>query len=625
MLHNKNIICISSIDWDFVWQGHQEIMDTFAREGNKVLFVENTGIRTPKLRDLGRLKHRIVNWRKGLRGIRQEGRNLFICSPLILPFPYSRIAKIINRFLLVNSIKEWMKAIDFKNPVIWTFLPTATSINIIDNIDHSLVVYYCIAEFRELADSSKKVERTEIELLRRSDVVFAQGEKIKARCLKYNKNVHIFPFGVNEKTFNIPIKTPGPGVQSIGTSDIDSIPGKRIGYIGGIHKHLDVGLLKGIARKRPDWSIVLVGPMQIEKNAFAGHENIHCLGKREFNQLPFYILHFDTCLIPYLLTEYTKTVYPTKLNEYLAMKKPVISTPIPEVEEFARQNEGIIEIADSVDSFCKKIDNALKEGSNPGIEEIREKRRNAATKSSWTNRINEMSAVMEETLDAKSEETANTWRDSFVRIARTARRKFIVSLSILTLSYIALFYTPVLWWAASPLKISQAPERADAIVVFGGGVGETGSPGKSTIERAIYSAELYNDGYANRIIYSSGYTWKYNDAENMKLIAVSKGVSEQDIILDKKGDFTYTNVKFAAEILRKNNFNKIILVSSPYNMRRASLVFNHIAKDIDVIYVPVKFPQFYSPHDQYPIRLEQIKAIVHEYLGIVYYIFKGYI
>ena len=45
MIHNKNIICVSSIDWDFVWQGHQEIMNTFACHGNRVLFIENTGIR----------------------------------------------------------------------------------------------------------------------------------------------------------------------------------------------------------------------------------------------------------------------------------------------------------------------------------------------------------------------------------------------------------------------------------------------------------------------------------------------------------------------------------------------------------------------------------------------------
>ena len=59
-----DILCISSIDWDFIWQGHQEIMSTLAAEGHRVLFVENTGVRSPNLRDLPRLRQRIRNWWK---------------------------------------------------------------------------------------------------------------------------------------------------------------------------------------------------------------------------------------------------------------------------------------------------------------------------------------------------------------------------------------------------------------------------------------------------------------------------------------------------------------------------------------------------------------------------------
>ena len=66
-----NIVCISTIDWDFIWQGHQEIMSTLARQGNRVLFIENTGVRNITFKDLPRLKSRLLNWRKGIRGIRR--------------------------------------------------------------------------------------------------------------------------------------------------------------------------------------------------------------------------------------------------------------------------------------------------------------------------------------------------------------------------------------------------------------------------------------------------------------------------------------------------------------------------------------------------------------------------
>ena len=101
MLKNKNIICISSIDWDFIWQGHQEIMATFAKNGNRVLFIENTGVRTPRIKDIPRVKSRIKNWFKGVKGIRQEMENLYIFSPLVIPFPYLRVARFINRRLIL--------------------------------------------------------------------------------------------------------------------------------------------------------------------------------------------------------------------------------------------------------------------------------------------------------------------------------------------------------------------------------------------------------------------------------------------------------------------------------------------------------------------------------------------
>jgi len=69
MLKNENIICISSIDWDFIWQGHQEIMSVLAKSGNKVIFIENTGVRAPGIRDVPRIKNRIRNWFKGVKGI----------------------------------------------------------------------------------------------------------------------------------------------------------------------------------------------------------------------------------------------------------------------------------------------------------------------------------------------------------------------------------------------------------------------------------------------------------------------------------------------------------------------------------------------------------------------------
>src|SRR5438552_11145897 len=107
VLRGHEVVCISSIDWDFIWQGHQQIMSTLAAQGNRVLFVENTGVRPPRLGDFGRLRHRLERWWKSTNGFRQEAPNLFVYSPLVVPLPYSRVARWINRWLLLRAIQRW--------------------------------------------------------------------------------------------------------------------------------------------------------------------------------------------------------------------------------------------------------------------------------------------------------------------------------------------------------------------------------------------------------------------------------------------------------------------------------------------------------------------------------------
>src|SRR5438128_1695456 len=114
VLQHQDIVCLSSIDWQFIWQGHQEIMSALAASGNRVLFVENTGMRRPAIRDLPRVQRRLANWWRGTKGFRLERPNLFVYSPVILPFPYSRIARAINRQLLARALRRWMRAARFR-------------------------------------------------------------------------------------------------------------------------------------------------------------------------------------------------------------------------------------------------------------------------------------------------------------------------------------------------------------------------------------------------------------------------------------------------------------------------------------------------------------------------------
>src|SRR6266540_1821320 len=124
MVRERDIILVSSIDWDTHWQIHHQIASSLVSAGNRVLFVENTGVRAPGFRDLSRMRQRAVNWWHGTKGFREVSPRLFVYSPLFVPFPYSAAARWFNRIVLFRPLKRWIAATGFYRPIMWTFLPT---------------------------------------------------------------------------------------------------------------------------------------------------------------------------------------------------------------------------------------------------------------------------------------------------------------------------------------------------------------------------------------------------------------------------------------------------------------------------------------------------------------------
>lgn len=623
MIKNTDIICISSIDWDFVWQGHQEIMSTFSKNGNRVLFIENTGVRTPNLKDFMRLRRRFRNWLRGTKGFHEEMPNLYVYSPVILPLPYSRAARMLNKFLLIRALKRWMKSMDFHDPIVWTFLPTGTALDIIDNTDPKLLVYYCIADFYELSDNPQKTKEAEDELIKKCDLVFTQGKSLHEKCSRLNKNVHIFPFGVRTGAFD---QLPGQGFPT--PPEMRGIKKPIIGYVGGIHRHIDFELIGSLAKKHPEWSIVLVGPLQIDDSAINGHTNIHLLGKKDFQTIPSYIQEFDVCIIPYIYSKYTNTVYPTKLNEYHAMGKAVVSTELPEVVAYNEENNSILRIGRSAKDFENHIIEALKK-DGAGMPSLRKA---CSKKNDWGKRIGQMSRLIEESIREKKKNNRD-WKLRLIKLYKNKRNAVLKAIFFLSAAYLALFYTPLIWFIAEPLRTPQGIEQANCIVVFAGGVGESGKAGQGYEERVKLAVELYKNNYAPRMIFCSGYTYIFKEPLLMKALAISLGVPEGAIILEDRAKNTYENILASKTILERGGWNKIILITSPYHLRRAILVFKKVAPGITVFRPILENSLFYAHPERDAsgsriwkrANLVQIKAVLHEYSAIIYYSLKGYI
>jgi uncharacterized SAM-binding protein YcdF (DUF218 family)/glycosyltransferase involved in cell wall biosynthesis len=612
VLRGHDFVCISSIDWDFIWQGHQQIMSTLAAEGNRVLFIENTGVRSPRFGDLGRLRHRLVRWWRSTQGFRQERENLWLFSPLIVPLPYSRVARWLNRALLLRAIRRWMRVMGFGRPIVWTFLPTPLARDLLRALDPLVAIYYCIDDLASSSTQARKIEPTERKVFAEADLVFVTSEKLRQRAARFTDRVYLFPFAVDYPKF--------AGVRDGATplpEDLMKLSRPVVGFLGGIHQWIDQPLLAEVARRMSDVTFALVGPLQTDVARLTERPNIHLLGARPHTDVPRYLKGFDVAIVPYRLSDYTAHVYPTKLNEYLAMGLSVVATDLPEIRRFNAEHGDIVTVAATAEEFVAGVREALEK--TPPAEAAR--RIEVARENSWDNRIARMSALIDGRL-AERDTTRSGWEQTLRQAYRTTRARVVGVAGAALLVYAALFWSPLPWMAAESLQVAAAPGRADAIVVLAGGVGESGRGAQGYQERVKKAVELYRAGRADSMIFSTGWTYTFHEADLMEALALSLGVPAEAIILEKKAASTVENVRFVTAILERHDWHRVLLVSSPYHMRRAILTFRRQAPDIEV--VPAPAPGSFFGHAD-GTNLAQLRAIAHEYLGIAVYWWKGWI
>jgi uncharacterized SAM-binding protein YcdF (DUF218 family)/glycosyltransferase involved in cell wall biosynthesis len=612
MLRGANILCVSSIDWDFIWQGHQQIMATLAAAGNQVLFVENTGVRPPRPRDLPRLRRRLVNWWRGVRGFRQERENLVVYSPLLVPLPYSRVARWLNRIVLTRALRRWIWTTGFHRPILWTFLPTPIVHDLAVALDVEMIVYYCIDDLASSSPAARRITRSEEKLFRSADLVFVTSEKLRTRAASYSERVHLFPFGVDYATFARARDAADPAPP-----ELAALPRPIVGYIGGLHHWIDQPLLGEVADRMPEASFVLVGPVQTDVSALVRRPNVHVIGARPHGDLPRYIKAFDVGLVPYRLTDYTANVYPTKLNEYHALGTPVVATDLTEIRRFNAEHGSIVATASDAAGFVDAIRKAIVQ-DDAGV---RQRRAEVAQQNGWDARIEQMSALVETRRAAQT--ARRRWEDRLLHLARRARRRGVTVAALILAAWLFVFETPLVWWLAEPLRLPDASGTADAIVVFAGGVGESGKAGGGYQERVKRAVDLHREGRAQNIVFSSGYMFALREADVMRDLAVALGAPPGAILLEERAANTYENVRFTGGILQARGWRTVLLVTSPYHMRRAMLTARRVAPEVTVLPSAVPAAAFYT-HGR-GASLEQVGAIVHEYVAIVVYWWRGWI
>jgi glycosyltransferase involved in cell wall biosynthesis len=399
MITGKNIIVISGVEWDTLWQGSQEIASRLAKAGNRVLYIENVGVRSPTWKDSGRIALRISGWIKSFfsRGVRQVGPGLYVCAPIVMPPFGNRWRRSLNRLLLLPLIFRSARSVGMNDVILWTFLPTDTVLDLISLFtrrSRSIVVYHCTADFSQLTHDALPLRESENALLQLSDLVFVPCRQLAEHCVAADGKVHLIPNGVSFELFN---QKNGNGNQLV-ASNLQSTPPPVIGYIGGLHRFVDFELLAEMAQLRPDWSWIFIGPVQTSVGKLDQLPNVHLLGQKSHESLYEYLRDFDVCIVPYIKSQATATVVPTKINEYLAAGKPVVATELPTVCEFNARHKVLTTAPSQPDHFLRAIEDSL---GLPADSEAITYRTKVARLNDWQTHLDAMSTLIEAEITAK--------------------------------------------------------------------------------------------------------------------------------------------------------------------------------------------------------------------------------
>ncbi len=360
--NNVDMVCLSHLRWDFVYQRPQHLMSRFARR-QRVFFVEEP-IFTD---DTTRLE------------ISQREDKLSVVVPHISNLDReTQTVEQIQRDLLDQLFYDQQ----IKQFVLWFYTPMAMSFA--SHLQPEVTVYDCMDELSAFKFASPELFENEQKLFKKADLVFTGGQSLYEAKKDQHERVFAFPSSIDAEHFRqARAITKEP-------EDQKNIAHPRFGYCGVIDERIDISLLGKAADLRPDWQFIMIGPVvKISGQDLPRRANIHYLGGKNYQELPAYMAGWDVALMPFAINESTKFISPTKTPEYLAAGKAVVSTPVRDVVRAYGEN-GLVHIATTANEFVAASKAALQENSAERIEKADE----FLAKNSWEKTWSQMQKLI---------------------------------------------------------------------------------------------------------------------------------------------------------------------------------------------------------------------------------------
>lgn len=223
----------------------------------------------------------------------------------------------------------------------------------------ALTCYHRVDDFGAMNPAFIPLEQS---LEQIADLIFAVSPHLQAQHQRNGREAILLPNAVDTRSFAQALNS-----ATAIPADLSVLPPPRIGFIGWLYpKWIDIELLLELARRRPTWSFVMIGP-KVDWHPRDLPPNFHLLGQRPYHQLPAYLKGLDVCLVPFKDNAITLGASPLKLYEYLAAGRAVVSTPVPDLPSFAE----VVWCARDVEEFIRCIEEALPVAHDPVLQKRR--------------------------------------------------------------------------------------------------------------------------------------------------------------------------------------------------------------------------------------------------------------
>ena len=308
--------------------------------------------------------------------------------------PSTRLFKAINAInnkRFSKDIRNAVAQLGFKNYILFNDNDIFNGYHMKQLLHPALYVYYCRDYIRGNTYWGKHGGALEPHLIRSADLVVANSMYLTEYCAAFNKNSFYIGQGCDLQLFDSEKSLDIPG-------EMKSVRRPVIGYVGAIiASRLDEQIIRLIAEANPQWSVVLVGPEDdaFKKSTLHQLPNVLFTGRREMKELPGFVQSFDVCINPQLVNALTIGNYPLKVDEYLAMGKPVVATRTKTMELF----EDYTYLAGRPEEYPALVEKALQENN----EQLKNKRIAFARSHTWENSVNELTLRIQETEARKKE------------------------------------------------------------------------------------------------------------------------------------------------------------------------------------------------------------------------------